>query len=175
MRNTVQELKPDRPLMKKILFALICCSLLACGCNTNRPSPKNHYYTDYVVSQNYVLKQPVFFSLISKNIDDINFLVKIGVADLGAIPETLEQFQKNPSAWDVDLLPQSTALKISRVNYTYDFEAGPRIWITAEILDGKLSGKKCLLNLVSIQVHKDNSPIDVPMIDTNILELVSKP
>jgi hypothetical protein len=162
--------------MKAFLFALICCSLLAgSGCNAIRPSPKNHYYTDYVVSQSYVLKQSVFFSLIHKDKDDINFLTKIGEAGLGAVPETLEQFQKNPSAWDVDLLPKGTSLKISRIKYTDSFEAGPHISIYAEILDGNLSDKICLLNLISKPIHKDNPLIDVPMIDTNILELVSKP
>ena len=92
-----------------------------------------------------------------------------------ATPETLEQFQKNPAAWDVDLVPKDTRLKISRISYTSSFDAGPSIWISAEILDGKLAGKKCLLNFISKPVRKENPLIDVPMIDTNFLEVISKP
>ena len=160
--------------MKAFLFALICCSLLTgCGCNANRPSPKNNYYTDYVVSRSYVLKRPVFFSNDKKFQDA--FLRRIGEGGSGAVPETLEQFQKNPAAWDVDLVPKGTTLKISGINYTDHFDAGPSIWINAVILDGKMTGKKCLLNWISNRIQRDNPYVRVPMIDTNILELVAKP
>jgi hypothetical protein len=152
------------------IFALVLCSFLAgCGCNANRPSPRNHYYTDYVGSQSYILKQPVFISTKS------SFLLKVGDSGEGAFPSTLEEFQKNPAAWDADLLSAGITLKVSKINYTYSFDAGPTIWIHAEIADGKLAGKKCMLNFISTELHKKSPLIDVPMIDTNIMELVGKP
>jgi hypothetical protein len=156
-------------LSKSLLALTLCCFLAGCGCSANRPSAKNNYYTDYVVFQSYVLKQPVFFATKS------SFLTKIGDGGEGAFPQTLEEFQKNPAAWDADLLPKGTTLKISGIKYTSSFDAGPWISISAEILDGKLSGKDCSLDFISERVHKNEPQMDVPMIDTNILELITKP
>ena len=160
-------------LSKSLLALTLCCFLAGCGCSANRPSAKNNYYTDYVVSQSYILKQPVFFSNDKKFQD--NFLRRIGKGGSGAVPDTLEQFQKTPSAWDVDLVPKGTILKIVEIHYHYSFDTGPSISINAKILDGKLAGTNCFLDFISKSVHKDEPLIDVPTIDTNILELITKP
>ena len=156
--------------MKAPLLALIFCSfLVGCGCNTNRPSAKNNCYTDYVESQKYALKQAVFFPTKS------SILIKIGEGSLGAVPDTLEKFQKNPAAWDVALLPAGTVIKVIQIAYTSSFDAGPHIWINANIVTGKLAGEKCLLDFISNRTQKHDPYIIVPMVDTNILEVISKP
>jgi hypothetical protein len=157
-------------------ICMIVCSFVV-GC-TRSIAHDSRYPTDYAVGQVYRLKQPLFAekadSTIFGTYSELIFFV--GQQNMSGIPPTLEAYNKSRADWPeiAGVALPGTRIKISKIVYRTNWEAGDGIWVKAQILDGALAGKKLAeMYFVSREVdRRSDLSVFIPMVDTNILESV---
>ena len=159
-----------------IAILLLLC-ICASGC-VRDVSHDSRYPTDYAVGRVYRVKQPLFAQKADLTIFGTYsyYILSTAQKNVADIPVSVEAYDKDRAYWTAiaGVAMPGTRLKVSKIVYRTNWEAGDGIWIEAMILDGSLAGSKpAELHFISREVdRRSDLSVYIPMVDTNILELV---
>jgi hypothetical protein len=162
--------------MRKAFRILVAVALAMTGCVSNI-SHDSRYGTDYVVGDVYRVREPLFADIgagtIFGNFNDPTLTV--AGTRRGDLPSSTQEYEQDPHRWRniAGVIVPGTKLRIEKIELERNPENGRTIWVKAQILDGALAGKKhAELHFISLERRNEKLVVDVPMVDTSILERV---
>jgi hypothetical protein len=149
------------------------------GCVTDI-SRDPRYGTDYVVAAVYRVKKPLFADrgagTIFGTYDDP--LLELVGTQRGGLPANIQEYEQAPRHWRniAGIVSPGDKLKVTKIKLERNPEMGRMIWVEAQILNGALAGTKhAELFFISSSRRSEQFVVDVPMVDSNILERVAGP
>jgi len=160
-----------------LVSLMICLS----GCITTKDITRDpRYPTDYIKGAVYQFKQPVF--VVEDGSDIIPIVTSVILhrsGDFGG-PGSIQEYTYAPKKWKDDqqiagFVQVGTKIRIVDVQLMRHPENGNTIWIKGRLIDTPWSKMDAELHFISREVRQADLFVDLPMVDTNILELVTKP
>jgi hypothetical protein len=159
---------------------IFSASLMIClsGCvSVSDISHDARYRTDYIAGAVYRLKQPLFADKADLSIfGTYSGLTLCRFGDFG-MPRTIQDYARAPQDWKsiAGVAQPGTLIRIVRVQLVDHPENGWEVFVQGKLLDIAWAKKDAELAFVSRDVLQDPPYIHMPFVDTNILELVTKP
>ena len=163
-----------RPLNYFFLVALATC-LLGCVKDISNDA---RYPTDYAIGAVYRLKQPVFANKADLSIfGTYSGLTLFRPGDSG-VPSTVQDYERAPQDWKgiAGVAKPGTLIRVTKIQLENNPENGKMVWIKGLLLDVSWAKKTAELAFVSRRSPYQTSLFsDLPLVDTNMLELVTQP
>ncbi len=159
------------------LASLIICSS---GCvSVTDISHDSLYPTDYIKEAVYQFKQPVFAEDADSTIFTTYHNVILELPDNLTAPRSIQEYTNAPKKWEEDvhiagLVQAGTKIRIVDIQLMWHPENGETIWIKGKLLDAPWANIGAELHFISRNVRQIDF-VDLPFVNTNILELVTKP
>jgi len=165
----------EPPIHRLFLFFL-AVSLSGCVSDISRDS---RYPTDYKVGAVYRLKQPVFADKADLTIfGTYSGLILFRPGD-GQMPSTIQDYERAPHNWSAiaGVARPGTLIQVTKIQLENNPENGKMVWIGGRLLDVSWAKKTAELAFISRRAPAPHGSLlgDLPMVDTNILELVTRP
>ena len=159
------------------LFLVFLAALLS-GCVSDI-SRDLRYPTDYQVGAVYRLKQPVFADKAGLTIfGTYSGLILFRPGD-GQMPSTVHDYEQAPQDWSAiaGVAQPGTLIQVTKIQLENNPENGRMVWIGGRLRDVSWAKKTAELAFISRRVQAPHGSLlgDLPMVDTNILELVTRP
>jgi hypothetical protein len=141
------------------------------------------YPTDYVVGGIYRLKQPVFAEkAYSKFLGTYGPYISLTLSKTfgyhyGMVPLSVADYERSPGKWPriVGVAKPGTLIEITKIELENHLENGPMIWVRGRLLNLDWAKKTADLKFISKHVFCRGLFNHLPVVNTDILELVTKP
>jgi len=155
---------------------LLSFLIIFSGCVSN-VSNDSGYPTDYKVGAIYRLKQPVFADKSDLTILGTYSGLALYLPNHFEMPSTIQEYRDAPQNWVsiAGVVPPGTLIRITKVELEKNPTLGKMVWIRGRLLDLPWAKKDAQLAFISKRVPSPDVSLlgDLPMVDTDILELVS--
>lgn len=136
----------------------------------------SRYPTDYIKGAIYQLKQPVFVQEGDSTIfTTYHNVILVMPGDLDA-PKSIQAYTNAPGNWEdyAGFVQVGTQIQIADIQLMWHPENGQTIWIKGRLLDTPWAKMDAELHFISRRVRWTDF-VDLPFVNTNILEIVTKP
>ena len=161
-----------------ILISALLASCLSGCVSVHDISHNSSYKTDYFAGAVYRLKKPLFAGKADFNLFGSYGanLILYRIGEFGT-PETTQEYTKAPETWKfiAGIVQPGTLIRVVRINLVNHPENGPEVFVQGKLVDVPWARKDAELAFVSKEFLQGQTEIHMPNVDTNILELVSKP
>lgn len=161
-----------------VCFALLIAGLTGCVSNVSRDA---RYPTDYAVGGIYQLKRPVFAEKEWWTIFGYRgVILRDATSRAAEMPPSVEAYEGAKDHWKniVAMLPIGQRIELQEIQLENNPENGNVVWVRGRLLDTDVGHGAAELAFISRHVPpppRARLLRDMPMVDTNILELVRKP
>jgi hypothetical protein len=159
-------------------FLVLILAAVVPGCVSDI-SHDSRYPTDYKVGATYRLKQPVFAEMAGLTIFGTYSELILLRPGAGQMPSTVQDFERAPHDWKeiAGLAQPGTLIQVTKIQLENNAENGKMVWIRGRLLDVSWAKKTAELAFISRRELPTHGTLlgDLPMVDTNILELVPRP
>lgn len=161
------------------LISLMIC-LSACV-SVRNISHDSHYPTDYIKGAVYQFKLPVFVEKGDYTIFTTYHDVTLKMPGDSETPKSIQEYTNAPKVWEdfAGFVQAGTKIRIVGIELMNHPENGETIWIKGRLLDTPWANMDAELHFISRIVRHGYSPtdleVDLPFVNTNVLELVTKP
>jgi hypothetical protein len=165
------------PLVISVFVAFLSTCLTGC---VSSISHDTRYPTDYVVGGIYKLKRPVFaekdwwtvFGYRGVILHDPN-------SQAAGMPQSVEDYERAKDQWKniAAVLQSGTRIEVLKVQLDNNPENGKMVWVRGRLLDTDIGHGTAQLTFISRRISPPYGSLlgGLPMVDTNILELVTRP
>ena len=152
-------------------------SILLCGCVSN-VSNDPRYPTDYKVGAVYRLKEPVVVDKAGLTVfGTYSSLILSRLGESGK-PDSVAEYEEWPDErkkFIAGIAPVGTLIRITEVQLEKNPEMGRMMWIRGRFVDVPWATKEAELAFISKRTKVGTDPLlgEIPMVDTDLLELVT--
>jgi hypothetical protein len=164
-------------LVVSILVVFLSTCLTGCVSNISHDA---RYPTDYVVGGIYRLKRPVFAEKDGWTAFGYRGVILHDPKSQAArMPPSVADYEKAKGEWQeiAAVVPAGTRIEVLKVQLENHPENGKMVWIRGRLLEADIGHGTAELAFISRRTRPPYGSLlgGLPMVDPNLLELVSRP